>query len=81
MEYPCKPLGLVVQNCLSICVLYSMCLKASYMPKDFTNAVIIPLVKCKTGDLSDVNNYKAIMISTAVSKIYCSQGHVRLSHV
>jgi len=31
--------------------------------------VIIPLVKCKSGNLSDVNNYRAIAISTAMSKI------------
>ena len=39
-----------------------------FLPDIFCQAVIIPLVKCKTGDLSDVNNYRAIAISTAVSK-------------
>jgi len=33
-------------------------------------SVIIPLVKCKTGSLSDVNNYRAIAISAAVSKLF-----------
>ena len=33
-------------------------------------AMIIPLVKCKNGCLSDVNNYRAIAISTAISKIF-----------
>jgi len=33
-------------------------------------SIIIPLVKCKTGDLSDVNNCRAIAISTAVSKLF-----------
>jgi hypothetical protein len=28
-----------------------------YVPDAFHKATIIPLVKCKTGDLSDVNNY------------------------
>jgi len=27
-------------------------------------------VKCKTGDLSDVNNYRAIAISTSMSKLF-----------
>ena len=30
------------------------------------------LVKCKSGDLSDVNNYRAITIYTAVSKLFVS---------
>ena len=29
----------------------------------------MPLVKCKTGDLTDVNNYRAIALSNAISKI------------
>ena len=33
-------------------------------------SVIVPLVQCKTGNLSDVNNYRAIAISTAVSKLF-----------
>ena len=32
-------------------------------------AAIIPLVKCKNGDLADVNNYRAIAISNSISKI------------
>ena len=32
-------------------------------------SIIIPLVKSKTGDLADPNNYRAIAISTAMSKI------------
>jgi len=41
-------------------------------------SVIVSLVKCKPGDLSDVNYYRAITISTAVSKLFES---VLLSHV
>ena len=33
-------------------------------------SVIVPLVKDKSGDLSDVNNYRAIAISTSMSKLY-----------
>jgi hypothetical protein len=32
--------------------------------------IIVPLVKCKTGDLFDVNNYRAISVSTAISKLF-----------
>ena len=35
----------------------------------FCQSSIIPLVKCKSGDSSDVNNYRAIALSNSVSKI------------
>ncbi len=31
---------------------------------------MVPLVKCKNGDLSDVNNYRAIALSNALSKLF-----------
>jgi len=34
------------------------------------SSVIVPLVKCKTKDLSDVNNYRAIAISNTISKVF-----------
>ena len=34
------------------------------------HSVILPLVKCKGGNLGDVNNYRAIAISTAMSKVF-----------
>ena len=49
--------------------LFNMFLYTSYLPQSFMNLVIVPLVKYKSGDLSDVNNYRAICISTAMSKL------------
>jgi len=51
-------------------MVFNMFLRFDYVPDSFMNSAIIPLVKCKTGDLSDVNNYRAIAISTAVSKLF-----------
>jgi len=39
------------------------------MPSQLMSVVIVPLVKCKNGDLSDVDNYRAITLSNSVSKI------------
>jgi len=33
-------------------------------------SLIIPLLKVKSGNVSDVDNYRAIAVSTAVSKIF-----------
>ena len=47
-------------------MMFNMFLRFGYVPESFMRSIIIPL-KCKTCDLSDVNNYRAIAISTAVS--------------
>ena len=44
-------------------------MKLGYIPSQLMNAIIVPLLKCKTGDLSDVDNYRAITLSNAISKI------------
>ena len=38
--------------------------KPKLMPR-----IIVPLVKSKTGNMNDANNYRAIALSNAVSKI------------
>lgn len=51
-------------------LLFSLFIKYSYVPSSLMKCIIVPLVKAKTGDLSDVNNYRAISVSTAVSKLF-----------
>ena len=41
-----------------------------YLPAEFMSTVIIPLVKDKKGDLSDVNNYRPIALTTIISKLF-----------
>ena len=55
--------------CTLLCILFNACMKLGYMPSQLMNAVIVPLLKCKTGDLSDVDNYRAITLSNSISKI------------
>jgi hypothetical protein len=53
-----------------ISLLFNLFLKFSFLPTSFMKNIIIPLVKCKSGDLADVNNYRAIAVSTALSKLF-----------
>ena len=55
--------------CMSV-FLFNMFIRHGYLPKTFMKSLLVPLVKCKSGDLSDVNNYRAIAISTALSKLF-----------
>jgi len=53
-----------------ISILFNLFVKYCYLPKNFMSSVIVPLVKCKTKDLSDVNNYRAIAISSTIYKLF-----------
>jgi hypothetical protein len=57
-------------------ILFSLFLLYGYVPDAFCHATIVPLVKCKSGDLSDVNNYTAIALSNAVTIRYNSHYYV-----
>ena len=49
--------------------LFNLFVQFGYLPSAAMKCLFVPLVKNKTGNLSDVNNYRAIAISTAVSKL------------
>ena len=55
--------------CIMLSILFDMFFRYSYVPAAFCESTIVPIVKCKTGDLTDVNNYRAIALSNAISKI------------
>ena len=55
--------------CILLCILFNMCMKYGYVPGPVRSAIMVPLLKCKTGDISDVDNYRAITLSNSVSKI------------
>ena len=50
-------------------ILFNIFVKFSYVPDEFCRSVIIPLVKNKNGNLTDVNNYRAITISNSITKL------------
>jgi hypothetical protein len=52
-----------------LCLLFNLFLRSNYLPIGLMESVIVPLVKCKSGDLSDVNNYRAIALSNSTSKL------------
>ena len=41
-----------------------------YLPPDFMKTALVPIIKNKTGDTSDKNNYMPIALVTAASKIF-----------
>ena len=49
---------------------YTSVITHGYLPLDFMNTICVPLVKNKTGDTSDVDNYRPIALVTIASKIF-----------
>ena len=52
-----------------LCLFFNMRLDYCYLPSAFTSSVIVPIIENKAGQLSDVNNYRAIAIANACSKL------------
>jgi exonuclease III len=55
-----------------LAMLFNLCLSHAYMPNDMIKTLVIPIVKNKTGDLSDKNNYRPISLATVISKVFDS---------
>ncbi|XP_022832297.1 uncharacterized protein LOC111360568 [Spodoptera litura] len=53
-----------------LAMFYSLCVSHSYLPADFMKTVVVPVVKNKTGDLSDKSNYRPISLATIIAKVF-----------
>ena len=51
-------------------IFLSRCMLTGKLPSTIMHVVIIPLLKCKSKDPADVNNYRPIAIATALSKVF-----------
>jgi len=40
------------------------------VPRMFGNGIIVPIVKNKNGDITSLDNYKGITVSTCLSKLF-----------
>ena len=56
-----------------ISVLLSLCFNAmlihSHVPKTFSYTVLVPIIKNKNGDITDIDNYRPIAITSVASKV------------
>ena len=57
-----------------ISVLLSLCFNAmlihSHVPKTFSDTVLVPIIKDKNGDITDIDNYRPIAITSVASKAF-----------
>ena len=52
-----------------LCLLFMSFITHGYLPPDFMKTALFSIIKNKTGDTSDKNNYRPIALVTAASKI------------
>jgi hypothetical protein len=55
---------------IQLCVLFNIMLMHGIVPKSFGMGVVVPLVKNRDGDVTDLDNYRGITISTCFSKLF-----------
>ena len=55
---------------VSLSLLFSAFITHGYLPGMFMKTAIVPIIKNKTGDTSDKNNYRPTALVTAASKIF-----------
>lgn len=52
-----------------LAMFYTVCIGHSYLPADMLRTVVVPIVKSKTGDISDKSNYRPISLATILAKV------------
>lgn len=62
-----KHAGVYLSRVLSL--FYSLCIGHSYLPEPLMRTIVVPVVKNKTGDTSDMNNYRPISLATTAAKV------------
>jgi hypothetical protein len=52
-----------------LAMFFSLCISHCYLPEELMYTVVVPIVKNKTGDVSDLNNYRPISLATVTAKV------------
>jgi len=58
------------RSAIHLALLFNCFNRQSFLPPSFMDSVIIPVVKSKHGDLTNIDNYRAIMVYNSISKIF-----------
>lgn len=48
---------------------FNLCISHSYLPDRLMHTVVIPIIKNRSGDASDISNYRPISLATIVAKV------------
>lgn len=59
-----------VHMCRVLSLFFSLCVVHSYLPPELVKVIVVPIVKNRTGDLSDKSNYRPISLATVIAKVF-----------
>ncbi|XP_052751474.1 uncharacterized protein LOC128200826 [Galleria mellonella] len=51
-------------------MLYTFCIGHTYLPEDMLKTIVVPILKNRTGDVSDSGNYRPISLATITAKVF-----------
>lgn len=52
-----------------LAMFYSLCISHAYLPPECMKTIVVPILKNRTGDISDKNNYRPISLATIIAKV------------
>lgn len=52
-----------------LALLYTICIRHSYLPMELMRTIVVPIIKNRTGDVSDKRNYRPISLATILAKV------------
>lgn len=52
-----------------LAMFFNLCISHSYLPSPLMRTIVVPIVKNKTGDISDPANYRPISLATVIAKV------------
>lgn len=53
-----------------LAMLYTFCIRHSYLPSKMMETIVVPIAKNVTGDVSDRSNYRPISLATVMAKVF-----------
>ncbi|XP_069361132.1 uncharacterized protein [Maniola hyperantus] len=53
-----------------LALLFTICIRHSYLPAELMRTVVVPIIKNKTGDITDKSNYRPISLATVAAKVF-----------
>lgn len=62
-------------------MLFTLCIGHYYLPADMIKTIVVSVLKTRTGDASNVNNYKPISMATIIRKVLDSVLNKRLEKI
>lgn len=50
-------------------LIFNLCAAHTYLPRELIETIVVPILKNKTGDASDRDNYRPISLAPVIAKV------------